>query len=166
MHYHLKDKKETMNFKNIRLTHSDHQVPYSLLKRALQMIDSSDKKGQHVVDFKETVGFNDLVCVTDDDEFYEKVRGNRPYPSRFVKNKLPVETSKLTVVWRRVNEDIIHVITAYFTDSDDPYCPDEPANLIRKIEKGISISKTEMQASLEFWSTHAFVESIPMRFLK
>lgn len=155
-----------MKFKKFSLTHRDHQVPNNLLAKALHMIDSSEKEGSHVIDFGKIVGFSDLVPVDDDDEFYEMVRGNRPYPSRFVKNKLPIECSMLAVVWRRVNDDIIHVITAYFTDRADPYCPDEPANILRKINKGQRISQSQIKASLDFWSSHAFVESIPMRFLR
>ncbi len=155
-----------MIFKRFSLTHSDHQVPFGLLRQALRMIESTDKEGRDVIDFGKIVGFSDVVPVSDDDEFYEMVRGDRPYPSRFVKNKLPIECSKLVVVWRRVNEDVIQVITAYFTAEDLPDCPDEPANMIRKINKGYKISTSQMQAALDFWSTHAFVESIPMRFLK
>ena len=155
-----------MKFKRFSLTHSDHQVPFGLLAKALHMIDSTERQGRHVVDFGETVGFSDVVPVDEDDEFYEMVRGNRPYPSRFVKNKLPIECSLLVIVWRRVNDDIIQVITAYFTDRNEPDCPDEPANILRKISKGQRISKEQIQASLDFWSSHAFVESIPMRFLR
>lgn len=155
-----------MEFRRFTLTHGDHQVPKGLLAKALHLIDSSEKKGRHVVDFGKIVGFSDLVPVTDDDEFYEMVRGDRPYPSRFVKNKLPIECSKLVIVWRRVNEAIIQVITAYFTDRDEAYCPDEPANIIRKINKGEKFSPEQIQKALDFWSTHAFVESVPLRFLK
>lgn len=155
-----------MKFKRFSVTHGDHQVPYGLLKKALHMIDSTEKKGRNIVDFGNIVGFSDVVPVSDDDEFYEMVRGNRPYPSRFVKNKLPIECSMLVIVWRRVNDDVIQVITAYFTDKDEPDCPDEPANIIRKINNGQRIYKEQIQASLDFWSTHAFVESIPIQFLK
>ncbi len=155
-----------MEFRRFTVTHSDHQVPNGLLAKALHMIDSDEKKGRHVVNFGNIVGFSDLVPVADDDEFYEMVRGNRPYASRFVKNKFPIECSKLVIVWRRVNEDIIQVITAYFTDRDESYCPDEPANIIRKINKGEKFTQQQIQEAFDFWSTHAFVESIPMRFLK
>lgn len=155
-----------MKFKRFSLVHADHQVPYGLLKKALKMIDSEEKKGSHVVDFGEIVGFSEVVTVSEEDEFFEMKRGDRPYLSRYVKNKLPIECSKLAIIWRRVNEDVIQVITAYFTDRSNPECPDEPANILRKIKNGRKISREAMEASLDFWSTHAFVEPIPIEFLK
>lgn len=153
-----------MEFKSFSLTHKDHQVSRGLLNKALKMIDSDEKSGQHVVDFGRIVGFSDLVEVNDDDEFFLMVRGDRPYMSRFVKNRLPIECSKLVVIWKRTG-DHIKVITAYFTDRDEASCPDEPANILRKMEKGIRYSQSQIKEAYEFWSKHAFVEPIPWQFL-
>lgn len=73
-----------MEFRRFTITHGDYQVPKGLLSKALHLIDSTEMKGRHVVDFGEIVGFSDVVPVTDEDEFYEMARGNRQYASRFL----------------------------------------------------------------------------------
>ena len=150
-----------MLVKSINIVHNDHDVPFGLIWKALRMIVSEDKSGCHVIDFGRVIGFNDLVEVSEDDEFYEKIRSNRTYPSRFVKNKLPVPCTKLAVVWRHIRDGRFQVITAYFTYRDNPHCPDEPGNIIRKIKKGHKYSLSEIDEAFEFWSTHAFVEPLP-----
>lgn len=154
-----------MKFKYFTIIHNDHDVPRGLLREALSRIDDQERKGQNVIEFNKIIGFNELVEVSDDDDFFESYRGDRPYPSRFVKNRLPQPCTKLAIIWHRVNEDSIRIITAYFTDRDEANCPDEPGNIIRKINKGIRISITQIEESYEFWSKHAFVESIPREFL-
>ncbi len=150
-----------MTFKRILLIHADHDVPLSLIRQALTKIESEKESGQHIVDFNRIIGFNELVEVTDDEEFYEQVRNNRAYPSRYVKNRLPIPTSKLVVIWQRINTDIIRVISAYYTGRNDAHCPDEPGNILRKIAKGATYTEEQITEAYEFWSTHAFVEPIP-----
>ena len=155
-----------MNFKRITIVHDDHDVPKWVIRQALSQIEDDRRKGQNVVEFGKVIGFNNLVEVNDDDnEFYESVRGDRQYPSRFIKNRLPQPCTKLAIVWHRVNDDVIRVITAYFTDREEPYCPDEPGNIIRKINRGDRISIKHIEDSYEFWSKHAFVEPIPREYL-
>ncbi len=147
-----------MDFKRFILVHRDHQVKNGLLAKALHMIVSDEKEGKNIIDFGNPIGFSELVPVAGDEEFYEQVRGNRPYPSRFVKNRLPIECSKLFIRWRRINDEIIQVITAYFTAYDNLDCPDEPANILRKCKKGHYYSPAELKEAHDFWATHAFVE--------
>lgn len=154
-----------MEFKRFSIIHNDHNVPRWMIKRALAQIDESGREGQNVVEFNKTIGFNDLVEVSDDDDFFEQIRGNRPYPSRFVKNRLPQPCTKLAVIWQRVNDDFIRVITAYFTDRDTTDCPDEPGNILRKINRGDKISIKQIEESYRFWSNHAFTEPIPHEYL-
>lgn len=155
-----------MDFKRISIVHNDHGVPKWLIKQALSQIEEGRRKGQDVIEFGKVIGFNNLVEVNDDDEeFYESVRGDRPYPSRFIKDRLPQPCTKLAVIWHRVNKDVIRVITAYFTDRAEPYCPDEPGNIIRKINRGDRISIKQIEESYAFWSKHAFVEPIPREYL-
>lgn len=155
-----------MEFKSFSVQHKDHQVPRGLLKEALRRIVSDEPQGQHVVDFGKVIGFSELVPVSEDEEFYEMVRGGRPYPSRFVKNRLPIEVTKLLVVWRRSGNDHIVITTAYYTDSDDTDCPDEPANILRKMQRGEEYTTAYLRRAYEFWSKHAFVEQIPYYFLR
>ena len=156
-----------MDFKRIIIVHNDHDVPRWLIKQALSRIEGVERKGRNVVEFCKVIGFNNLVEVNDEDtEFFECVRGNRSYPSRFVKNRLPQPCTRLAVIWHRVNDDVIRVITAYFTDSEVANCPDEPGNIIRKINRGDRISLNQIEESYEFWSKHAFVEPIPNEYLR
>ena len=154
-----------MDFKRFVVLHNDHDVPRGIIFASLKMIESQRRKGENVVEFDREIGFNNLVEVSDDEEFYEEVRGNRPYASRFVRNRLPEATNKVCVVWQRINEDLIRVITAYFTHSHLPGCPDEPGNILRKMAKGVKYSEDELRRALEFWSSHAFVETIPNKYL-
>ena len=126
-----------MDFKRIIIVHNDHDVQRWLIQQALSRIEGVELKGQNVVEFGKVIGFNNLVEVNDEDtEFFECIRGDRPYPSRFVKNRLPQPCTKLAVIWHRVNEDVIRVISAYFTHSEEADCPDyifraKPVHLFR-----------------------------------
>lgn len=153
-----------MKFKHFSIIHNDHDVPRWLIRQALSQIEGKGRNGQNVVEFSHVIGYNNLVEVNEDDEFYEAQRGDRPYPSRFVKNRLPTPCTKLAIVWNRVNDDIIRVITAYFTDREESYCPDEPGNILRKIGRGDRISIRQIEESYDFWSRHAFVEPIPREY--
>ncbi len=155
-----------MRFKRFSLKHRDHQVPNGLLAEALRRIESEEVSGQHIVEFGKVIGFSELVPVSEDEEFYEMVRGTRPYASRFVKNRLPIEVTRLLVVWRRIDEDNILVITTYFTDELETDCPDEPANIILKMQRGETFTAEYLKKAYDFWSTHAFVEQIPYYFLR
>lgn len=154
-----------MNFKRILIVHNDHDVPEWLIRQALSLIKENGRKGQNIVEFGKVIGFNNVVEVSDDEEFFELIRGDRQYPSRFVEDRLPQPCTKLAVVWRRINDDVIRVITAYFTDREDPYCPDEPGNIIRKFNRGDRITLKQIEESYAFWSKHAFVEPIPREYL-
>lgn len=154
-----------MKFSRFTVLHCDHDVPRGLIRAGLIKIESEGREGQHVIEFNRVIGFNELVEVTDDDEFYEARRGDRPYLSRFVRNRLPAPCTKLAIVWRRDCDEVIRVTTAYFTNRDKAECPDEPGNIIRKKAKGIRYSVAQIEEALEFWSKHAFVEPIPRRFL-
>ena len=154
-----------MNVKKIKVIHNDHDVPHKLIYEALKRIESEEKSGTHIVEFNRQIGFNDLVEVNENDEFFEKVRGDRPYPSRFVKNKFPKPCTKLVVVWKLISDEIFKIITAYFTDNDNPCCPDEPGNILRKMEKGEKYTQQQLEEAFEFWSKHAFAEPIPRFFL-
>lgn len=154
-----------MNFKKFVVVHNDHDVSRGLIFAALRKIKSENRKGENVVEFDREIGFNNLVEVSEDEDFYEEIRGNRPYPSRFVRNRLPEATNKVCVVWQRINEDLIRVITAYFTHSNLPGCPDEPGNILRKMAKGVKYREEELKRALDFWSSHAFVEPIPINYL-
>lgn len=162
--YNNKFNFQRMDFRKVYVIHNDHDVPYHMICKALSMIVSSNEHGQDIVDFGKIIGYSNLVKVDDDEEFYEEYRGKRPYKSRFVKNKLPVPCSKLAVIWQRKNASLIYVITAYFTQNDNPTCPDEPGNIIRKINNGMVITQAQIQESLDFWTKHAFVEPIPMNY--
>lgn len=154
-----------MEFKKFRIIHNDHDVPAGIIFSALKKINSENWKGENIVEFNRPIGFNNLVEVSDDEEFYEEIRGDRSYPSRFVKNRLPEPTNKLCIVWQRINADVIRVITAYFTHSTHPGCPDEPGNILRKMAKGIKYSQDDLKEAFAYWSNHAFVETIPSQFL-
>lgn len=153
-----------VDFKRIYIIHNDHDVQYRLIREALSRIDSTELRGQSIIDFGKVIGYSNLVEVTEDEAFYYEVRGNRPYPSRFVLNRLPVPCTKLAIVWERKSTELIYVITAYFTESDYPSCPDEPGNVLRKMKLGVSFTPDQIQESLNFWSTHAFVEPIPLNY--
>lgn len=147
-----------MDFQKFTVLHNDHGVSSELIREALSRIGSKGHSGQHVVEFNRMIGFNNLVEVYPNEEFYELIRGNRPYASRFVRNRLPEPTDKLCIVWQRVNSNFIRIITAYFTHSNQPGCPDEPGNILRKIAKGVRYNQKQLQEAYDFWSTHAFVE--------
>lgn len=147
-----------MNFKRFSVVHSDHGVSRKLIADGLRRIESDHQKGQHVIEFNRFIGFSNLVEVSENDKFYEVRRGNRPYTSRFVRNRQPIPCSRLVVIWQRVNQDFIRVITAYFTDRNDAGCPDEPGNILRKMAKGVKYTLSQIEEAYNFWSTHAFVE--------
>lgn len=145
----------------MKALHDDHGVPQSLLNIAVNILNWKTPEegfGRTIIEFDKVIGSDELVEVTENDDFYEKRRGNRPYMSRFVKGKSPVPTNKLCVVWKKTPKNF-KVITAYFTSSNLENCPDEPGNVIRKYQRGDKdITLQTVQESLDFWSKHAFVE--------
>lgn len=146
---------------NINIIHGDHGVSKELIIEALSTVPKNKNRGRITVDFNKTIGFTNLVSVNENDTFYEKVRGERPYKSRFVVGKSPEPATKLTVVYRKTKYGF-QVITAYFTNfnvEESTNCPDEPGNILRKYNKNPRrISLKQIEDSLDFWSRHAFVE--------
>ena len=147
-----------MFVKKIEMLHSDHGVSEDLIFKALKRINSLENFGENIIDFHTVIGFSNLVEVNENNEFYELYRGNRQYPSRFVKNRLPIPRTKLVVIWKRVKYGYFKVITAFFSNQEKAHCPDEPGNIKRKLAKGIKYSEEELRLAKEFWSKHAFVE--------
>ena len=142
----------------INIVHGDHGVSPILLKQTIELIMFDPaSEGKTLIEFNEIIGYNHLIEVSDKDKFYEKRRGSRPYKSRFVRNRKPIPTNKLAVIWTKDSKRF-KVITAYFTNSSVE-CPDEPGNVIRKYKSGSKkVTLQTIQESLDFWSKHAFVE--------
>lgn len=98
--------------------------------------------------FDDTIGYKTLVEVTSKDTIYYAKRFGREIHSRFVKNKSPQLSDKLTLILKkdRIVTNTYNLITMYvgspsFKEPEDP-------NIY---------SKSELIESLNFWTRHAFV---------
>jgi len=111
------------------------------LPLALAQIDS---KGQEffceTIDFGTEIGFSNFVEVTPEDEIVYAQRLGRRGPSRFVKNRVPLATSKLTVILKKIETGYI-AVTAFLGPKNEPEPWDPFAT----------------EHSAKFWETHAVV---------
>lgn len=114
----------------------DKHLPLALAK--------IDARGQEffceTVDFGTEIGFANCVEVTIEDEIVYAQRLGRRGPSRFVKNRVPLATSKLTVILKKIETGYI-TVTAFLGPKNEPEPWDPFAT----------------ENSAKFWETHAVV---------
>src|SRR3989344_3963702 len=117
-----------------------HASAEAHLAEALTRIDSLGR-GQikKTVDLGRVIGRSNCVSTSEDDEIVFAQRVNRPGLSRFVKNREPKPTSRLTVKLHRLADGKYEVRTAYIGDAGvaEPWDEDAKAD------------------SIPFWSAHA-----------
>lgn len=100
-------------------------------------------------------GTTECVKTSEGDDIVYQVRGNRKGPTRFVLNKLPQATNKLTYVLIRNEENgklYYWIATAYAGEPAPPEPWDD--NAFQRDSRGYEIAKKESE---DFWANYALV---------
>jgi hypothetical protein len=129
------------------IAHSD-VIP--LLSEALAKVNIIGTVG-HVltVDMGRIVGNSICVATGPDDDIYYKTRVARRWPSRFVRGRLPIPCSSITLVFKQSGPkgSRVRVVTAFI---GTPGAREEGDTSLR--------SESEIQESKAFWANHALIE--------
>lgn len=99
------------------------------------------------VEFPFFVGFSECVVTTDKDEILYAVRKGRNLKSRFVLNREPEATKKVSVILKKVGPSYV-LVTAYLGELAPP-----------EVGSPILVSDEEKEWAAEFWATHALIYS-------
>lgn len=115
-----------------------------LLDYARKIVESHEvikDEDRFETDMGFTVGLSDLVTTSDKDEIVYAKRTNRDKINRFVKNRVPEETSTVTMDIRKGKDDKYFIYTVY----------------IGKITPKSPGGEKEDPDSRDFWNKHALV---------
>lgn len=117
-----------------------HPGARELLPEALSRISSNERERiKETIDFGRIIGTSTCVETQPNDEIVFAKRPDRPGLTRFVKNRSPEPTTKLTVKLSRKEDGTYELRTAYLGDAGVA----EPWNADAKPE------------SIRFWQNHA-----------
>ena len=122
--------------------HNNPELEKYLVKSLGKIKSNNQNLIEGEVDFGENIGVTRCVATVDDDEIIFAMRPKRKGYTRFVKNREPEPTSKLTIILtkdRQTNDYL--VLTTYIGAKAEP----EPWDF-RATDK-----------ALEFWKSHALV---------
>jgi hypothetical protein len=124
-----------------------HPDVKKVLKDALLMIDSQGRDFlNETVDFGEVVGETSCVSITPEDSIVYAKRKERKGPTKFVMNREPEPTSKVTVILKKNFQDYV-LITAWIGDRAEPELWDR-----QLINNPQAREKAET-----FWNNHAMI---------
>lgn len=120
---------------------SDTPQLRNLVAEFLPTVESNDDYARFEIDTKREVGTSDLVETEEGDEIVYAKRPNRDTYARFVKNKKPIPTNRVTIELRTIDDQTYELFTAYI----GRLTPSFPGN------------EFETPKSKPFWATHALV---------
>lgn len=137
-----------------RTSHIHDGISTELLKESLLHIQSNNESYIDQTIFHDRIIWKSLrIATVKWDEIIFVQRKNRKWPSRFVKNKQPIDYNGITIVLLKnkyhANEYVL--MTAYIGDKAPPEPWDNP--LFEKLENG----EERRKEALEFWNNHALI---------
>lgn len=126
-----------------------HQDVLPYLTEAFNLCDLSEDKIQKIsVNLNRIIGKQTCVPITKDDQTIYKIRKGRKWPSKFVLNREPIDTSYITMVIKKTKYDNIYrLITAYIGDKSER----------EEFDTNVT-TEEEMKRVHEFWNNHALVD--------
>lgn len=125
-----------------------HADVFPVLAEAIERANITDDLIiKPTIEFDYPVGVTTCVLVDDSDDIFYAVRKGRKWPTKFVRNRAPIPSNKLTLVFKRMkNPKIIRMLTAYVGGPSPRETHD--FNVTDPVEK---------KASLDFWSKRALI---------
>lgn len=109
-------------------------------KQAIEQHEAIKDEERFEVDMQTTTGKSDLIKLEEGDETFYAIRKMRDKYSHFVKNRLPQETTFITVALKKVNDGTYNLYTCWVGQNVPSFLtgPEDPRDDAR-----------------EFWSKHA-----------
>ena len=108
-------------------------------------------------DFGYIIGRTTCVpCPLSSKNVYFRQRGTRKYLSRMVRHTLPLDTSNMTVIFRRAGKSLI-ILTAWIGSSSEPELGNINAFEVMEQED----AEKAIAKSAKFWLTHALIDEAP-----
>lgn len=126
---------------------SVHADVYALLDEAVSLFNPTQESIQKtVIKFDRVIGATVCVETTDDDEIVYATRKGRKWPSRMVKNRMPMPSDELTLVVKLCKHNIYRLLTAYIGGFSE-----------REIDDHNIKTQEDKRVSIHFWSNHALI---------
>ncbi len=138
-------------------SHIHKNVNFETLVKALSGLHLCNEFHKEVVDMKCVIGKCDCVPITKNDEIIYVIRKGRKGPTPMVKKRLPMDSSCITVVLKRIEDDNYILLSSYIGNESAP----EPwdSNFYNQFtwKKNPNIDELAYAKSIEFWNTHALI---------
>lgn len=151
---------KSANGKNIFNRFNSHihkNVAEEVLVKALSSLHLSKSFHKEVVDMKHTIGKCNCLAINSNDEIVYVVRKGRKGPTPMVKGRKPIDSSCITLVLKRIEDDNYILLSSYIGSDSAP----EPwdSNFYDQFtwEKKADIDEAAYAKSIEFWNTHALI---------
>lgn len=151
---------KSVNGKNIFNRFNSHihkNVTKEVLVKALSDLHLCKEFHKEVVNMKHTIGKCNCVPIDVNDEVVYVVRKGRKGPTPMVKGRKPVDSSCITLVLKRIEDDNYILLSSYIGSDSAP----EPwdSNFYDQLtwEKKVDIDEIAYAKSIEFWNTHSLI---------
>ncbi len=125
-----------------------HKDVIPFIKIAFSKAILTEEKIQKItIDFGQTIGKTSCVKIDENDHIIYEKRDGRKWPSKFVLNKEPIDSSSVCLVIKRTKYDNVYrLITAYIGTASE------------REEFDLNVTDPdEKQRIIDFWSTRALV---------
>lgn len=138
-------------------THCHKDVKEDVLVEALSKLTLNDIFHKEVIDMGYIIGKDSCVEITKDDDIVYVIRKGRNGPTPMVKNRVPIDSSFLTILLKRIELGDYVLISSYIGKVSEP----EPwdSNFYNQFtwEKKVDLDKEWYQKCIDFWNTHALI---------
>lgn len=138
-------------------SHVHKNVNEETLVNALSSLHLCKEFHKEVVDMKCIIGKCNCVPITKNDEVVYVIRKGRKGPTPMVKNRKPTDSSCITLVLKRIEDDSYILLSSYIGSGSPP----EPwdSNFYDQFtwKKKADIDDVAYVKSIEFWNTHALI---------
>ncbi len=138
-------------------SHIHKNVNEETLVKALSSLNLCKGFHKDVVDMKCVIGKCNCVPITKSDEVVYVIRKGRKGPTPMVKKRKPIDSSCITLVLKKVEDDNYILLSSYIGGDSAP----EPwdSNFYDQFtwKKKPNIDKLAYKKSIEFWNTHALI---------
>lgn len=144
--------KRFKNGKKLLITEHSHVhgkiLPF--IDRAISQLEPNSGFIKETIQFDKPIGVTHCVKVSESDEIYYEVRGNRKQPSKMVRNRQPEPSNLLTLVICQQNKSY-KLLTAYVGEQAEAEPWDE--NAFSRTE----CPQTAREKAISFWEQHALI---------
>ncbi len=137
-------------------SHWHKDVSKEVLLEALSKLAPHDIFHKEVIDMKYIIGKSHYVEVSKEDDIVYVIRKKKRGPTPMVRNKVPSNSSLLTVLLKQIGAEDYILLSTYIGEGEpEPW--DFHFYYKSSWEKNPNLNYEEYQRSVDFWNTHALV---------